>query len=83
MKRATILLMGETQSRTRTVTVAQAAAVLSVHPGTVRRLVASGRLPALRLSAAPHGHLRIPTGALERFMSDEPASPAANLQETR
>jgi excisionase family DNA binding protein len=65
------------------VTVTQAAAILSVHPQTIRRLIATGRLPALRLSAAPHGHLRIPAGALDRFMSDEPSSTATELQETR
>jgi excisionase family DNA binding protein len=54
-----------------TVTVAQAATVLAVHPQTVRRLIAAGRLPGHRLSAGPHGHWRIRVSAIEEFLADD------------
>jgi excisionase family DNA binding protein len=47
-------------------TVSQVAAVLNVHPATVRRWIASGALPATRL---PGGTYRVDATDLDRIVS--------------
>ncbi len=46
-------------------TVAEAAGALGVSPVTVRRMIADGRLSAIRLGPPPSGHLRVPPSSLE------------------
>jgi len=55
-------------------TVDEAAAVLNVAPVTVRRWIATGRLPALRLGRK----LRVRRDALERWGSGAPRSKPRN-----
>lgn len=48
----------------RSLTTHEAAAALGCTPATVRRMIAEGRLPAVRLGPAPRGQLRVPAAAL-------------------
>jgi excisionase family DNA binding protein len=50
--------------------VLEAARVLSVSPRTVRRLIESRRLVAVRTGMGPRAHLRIPADALDRLVAD-------------
>ncbi|MBI2934631.1 MAG: helix-turn-helix domain-containing protein [Chloroflexi bacterium] len=51
----------------RLLTLVEVAAALHVHVNTVRRLVYSGRLTAIRIS--PRGDLRVRPADLEQFMT--------------
>ena len=64
-----------TNSPMRFVTVAHVAGELDVHPSTVRRLVGSGALPAVRLGTGPgRGQLvRVRAADLERFIAEREA----------
>ena len=55
----------------RYISVKEAAARLSVSERSVRRLVAAGRVPAVRIDG-PGSALRIPEDALERWLWAEP-----------
>lgn len=46
------------------VSVADAAVMLNVSPTTVKRMLAAGRLPFIRTSDSPAGHIRIPIDAI-------------------
>jgi excisionase family DNA binding protein len=72
-----------TATRRATVSVAEAAALLSCHPETIRRMVASGRLQAVRLGAPPGGSLRIPTSALRKLPGVLEERAAATRHSTR
>jgi len=48
-------------------TLLEVAKILHVHVNTVRRLVFSGRLPAVRVSE--RGDLRIRSGDLDKFLA--------------
>jgi excisionase family DNA binding protein len=52
-------------------TVAEVAARLRVHPETVRRWLAQGRLEGVRPGGTKIGW-RIPESALERFLAESP-----------
>jgi excisionase family DNA binding protein len=56
-------------------TVDQAAAVLAVHPATIRRHVRSGALPAIQIGG-PGKAVRIPEGELTRRTSGSPPETA-------
>ena len=49
-------------------TVATVAELLSVSELTVRRRIASGEIPAVRLSTAGRGAVRIPADGLEAWL---------------
>lgn len=57
-------------------TVSQAARHLSLHPSTVRRLVASGALPALRLGPRS---IRIDAAAIEKFKRHAAVAPNTEM----
>lgn len=46
--------------------VGETAAVLNVHPNTVRRLVKAGKLPSVRIANT----VRIPVDAVERALAE-------------
>lgn len=48
-------------------TVREVAVRLGCHPATVKRMIASGQLPAVRL-AGPRGHYRVSEDALATFV---------------
>lgn len=52
-------------------TVREVAERLGCHPATVKRMIASGRLPAVRL-AGPRGHYRVSEDALATFVEARP-----------
>ena len=56
------------ESREALVSVAQAAALLGVHPNTVRAWTEAGRLPAFRINA--RGDRRYRTGDVERLLAE-------------
>jgi diguanylate cyclase (GGDEF)-like protein/excisionase family DNA binding protein len=56
------------ESRETLVSVAQAAALLGVHPNTVRAWTEAGRLPAFRINA--RGDRRYRTGDVERLLAE-------------
>ncbi len=49
-------------------TVARVAELLSVSELTVRRKIAAGEIPAVKLSTAPRGAVRIPEDGLEAWL---------------
>ena len=51
----------------RAYTVTEAAQLLGVYPGTVRRLIRAGRLRSVRFGE--HGHHRIPASELDRLLA--------------
>lgn len=59
---------GQGHAHERALSVSEAAGALGVHPVTVRRLIAAGRLEAVRIGRPPHGRLRIPAGSLASFI---------------
>lgn len=61
-------------------TTAEAAAILGVSSATVRRLICSGRIPAIRV---PDRRYRIPIPGFERFRAGEMPQPfMAEVRET-
>lgn len=56
------------QDSPRLLTVAEAAQYLSMHPGSVRRLVQEGRLPAYRLGQTNRGRLRVRQSDLDALL---------------
>jgi excisionase family DNA binding protein len=54
-------------------TITEVAAHLKVHPNTVRRLINTGRLPAVRLGGT--GHIRIATHHLNHLLHTSRITP--------
>jgi excisionase family DNA binding protein len=48
--------------------VSEAAELVGCHPVTIRRRIADGSLPAVRIADTPRAQLRIDSGALSRFL---------------
>ena len=61
--------------------VAQIADLLKISERTVRRWIWAGRLPAIRTSPGPSGHVRIPQESLERFLAGAGAILCEQAQE--
>lgn len=61
------------------VTVADAAVMLNVSQSTVKRMIASGRLPYIR-PTGPAGHIRIPIDAI-RALSGSTETPTAPTED--
>jgi excisionase family DNA binding protein len=64
--------------------VDQVAELLQVHPSSVRRLIADGELPAVRIGAAGRA-IRVPRSALEQWLHATPrerehSTPSATAQ---
>jgi excisionase family DNA binding protein len=51
-------------------TVGEAALELRCSAPTIRRRIASGELPAVKLGSAPNAGIRIPRAAMERWLAD-------------
>jgi excisionase family DNA binding protein len=60
-------------------TVAEAAGLARLSEKTVRRRIATGELPAVRLGAGPRAPLRIDPAELAAFVGSHPADEAADL----
>jgi excisionase family DNA binding protein len=58
-------------------TIPEAAARLRQTPGTIRRKIREGQLPALRLGTGPRAPFRIDALELEAFLFAEPEDDAA------
>ena len=69
------------EGREALVSVAQAAALLGVHPNTVRAWTDAGRLPAFRINA--RGDRRYRTGDVERLLAEGTAGEPQPLLERR
>jgi diguanylate cyclase (GGDEF)-like protein/excisionase family DNA binding protein len=69
------------EGREALVSVAQAAALLGVHPNTVRAWTDAGRLPAFRINA--RGDRRYRTGDVERLLAEGTAAEAQPPVERR
>jgi len=69
------------EGREALVSVAQAAALLGVHPNTVRSWTDAGRLPAYRINA--RGDRRYRSGDVERLLAEGTASAAPPPSERR
>lgn len=59
-------------------TVAEVARVLAVSGRTVRRLVETGRLDAVRIGRAPRARLRVSPAAFQRFVESAASSSRGN-----
>ena len=51
-------------------TVAEAAVELRQHPNTIRRKIAEGLIPAVRLGRGPRAPLRVRADSLDRFLRE-------------
>ena len=69
------------EDREALVSVAQAAALLGVHPNTIRSWTDAGRLPAFRINA--RGDRRYRTGDVQRLLAEGTAESAPLLPERR
>jgi len=69
------------EGREALVSVAQAAALLGVHPNTVRSWTDAGRLPAFRINA--RGDRRYRSGDVERLLAEGSASEAPSPPDRR
>ncbi|MEO8638442.1 MAG: GAF domain-containing protein [Chloroflexota bacterium] len=69
------------EGREALVSVAQAAALLGVHPNTVRSWTEAGRLPAFRINA--RGDRRYRSGDVQRLLAEGTASDSPPLTERR
>ena len=69
------------EGREALVSVAQAAALLGVHPNTVRAWTDAGRLPAFRINA--RGDRRYRTGDVERLLAEGTGAEVQPLVERR
>jgi excisionase family DNA binding protein len=58
-------------------TVARVAEMLAVSELTVRRKIAEGEIPAVRLSRAGRAAVRIPADGLDAWLRSVPAGPEA------
>jgi excisionase family DNA binding protein len=65
-----------TPQRREFLTVQETAAHLNVHPQTIRRHIANGRLPAVRLTDS--GPMRIPREALDAYLWSDPRGESAD-----
>jgi diguanylate cyclase (GGDEF)-like protein/excisionase family DNA binding protein len=69
------------EDRETLVSVAQAAALLGVHPNTIRSWTDAGRLPAFRINA--RGDRRYRTGDVQRLLAEGTADSAPALPERK
>jgi diguanylate cyclase (GGDEF)-like protein/excisionase family DNA binding protein len=69
------------EGREALVSVAQAAALLGVHPNTLRSWTDAGRLPAYRINA--RGDRRYRSGDVQRLLAEGTASPASATTDRR
>ena len=69
------------EERGSLVSVAQAAALLGVHPNTIRAWTDAGRLPAFRIN--PRGDRRYRTGDVERLLAEGTADEAPAPRDRR
>ncbi len=60
------------RSRSLALTIEEVAEELSISAATVRRIIASGRLRAVRLGDGPRAHRRVSRAALEEFLNRVP-----------
>jgi excisionase family DNA binding protein len=67
LRHAEIMATRARQDSAGALTIREVAGVLGCSSATVRRLIRSGRLPALRLGEPPHGRFRVSREDLADF----------------